>query len=185
MKKHLILFSKINFFLEKILYISSIIMLLFFIILIIYQVISRNISFIPVIQWTEEISRFSFMWMIILGATFGVLRSNHFMIDIFENMGKGKKVILYIREILILVVLLVFIFGGMKFGISGARRRSIAAGVPMWMLYMSFFTMGIFGSIFSIYRLLILFLPGRKNIEQLNIGETFEISQNKLDEYGA
>ena len=184
MKKLLLFFGKINFFLEKILYISSIVMLLFFIILIIYQVISRNVSFIPVIQWTEEISRFSFMWMIILGATFGVLRSNHFMIDIFENTGKGKKVILLIREILILTVLLVFIIGGMKFGISGTRRRSIAAGVPMWMLYISFFTMGIFGSIFSIYRLLLLFLPGLKAIEQLNTGEIIKVSQNKLDKYG-
>ncbi len=178
MKKLLGLIDRLIIYLEKLLYGASITMVLIFIILIVYQVVSRNINVIPVIQWTEEVSRFSFMWMIILGATFAVLRSDHFKIDIFENVGNKKIFILYLRELLILIVLVVFIFGGLQFGISGNRRRSIAAGIPMWVMYISFFVMGIFGTLFTIYRLLILSISGIKGLEQL---ENTELSNNDLE----
>ena len=180
MKKLLGLIDKLIIFFEKVLYAASITMVLIFIILIVYQVVSRNINIIPVIQWTEEVSRFSFMWMIILGAAFAVLRSDHFKIDIFENMGNRKIFVLYLRELLILIVLLVFIFGGLQFGISGNRRKSIAAGIPMWVMYISFFVMGIFGTLFTIYRLLILSIRGIKGLEQL---ESTELFQNKPETF--
>ena len=38
------------------------------------QIFSRYTDFIPRYMWTEEMSRFFFVWLILLGATLGVRR---------------------------------------------------------------------------------------------------------------
>lgn len=146
--------------LSKVLYGAALITFSIFVVLIIYQVISRNIRSVPVIQWTEEISRFSFMWMIMIGATIGALHSDHFVIEIFERNTRAGLWTTWIRELSVLIVALVFVFNGFEFGLSGARRISMAAGLPMYYVYMSFFVMGVLVTIFSAQRILILVLRG-------------------------
>ena len=155
--------------LERVLYLAALSAFSLFVVLIVYQVLSRNIRPVPVIQWTEEISRFSFMWMIMLGATIGVLRSDHFLIDIFENMPRARRVTRWMRELLILVVGLIFVFEGYGFGLSGTRRISIAAGIPMTYVYMSFFVMGLFAVLFSVHRILMLIAGGVQRLDEFDV----------------
>lgn len=153
-------FKRFNLIVERVLETVALVLILLFNVFILYQILSRNISFLPVIMWTEEMSRFTFQWMIMIGATIGVLRSDHFIVDIFEGNGTVYKVVKTIREFLILVVTVVFIVGGMDFAISGARRTSMAAGLPMSYIYVSFFVAGVFMTIFTIQRIAIIFKEG-------------------------
>ena len=157
-----------------------------FIVLVIYQIISRNIDFIPVILWTEEVSRFSFMWMIMMGATIGLLHSDHFLIDVFENNPKARRAAAVVREILILITLLVFLTYGWQFGLTGARRISMAAKLPMVWIYMSFFVMGLFGVIFTLQRVLMMLQRGVDEVQsELDQDDAFTFDSEANTEFDA
>jgi len=44
------------------------------------QIVSRYTALIPSWIWTEELSRFLFIWMIMLGAMIGVREGSHFVV---------------------------------------------------------------------------------------------------------
>lgn len=165
MKKLITAFARVDRALERLLYFVALTAFVLFVVLILYQVISRNVRVVPVIQWTEELSRFAFMWMVMLGATIGVLRSDHFLIDIFEQKPGLRRMTRWLRELVVFVVLLVFIFGGYQFGLSGARRLSIVAQIPMTYIYMSFFFMGVVAAFFTLHRILILLTGGVQELD--------------------
>ncbi|MCE2774176.1 MAG: TRAP transporter small permease subunit [Burkholderiaceae bacterium] len=47
------------------------------------QIGSRFFEWIPNYMWTEEMSRFFFIWMVMIGATVGVREGLHFDVDIW------------------------------------------------------------------------------------------------------
>jgi len=49
------------------------------------QIGSRFFEWIPNYMWTEEMSRFFFIWMVMIGATVGVREGLHFDVDIWAN----------------------------------------------------------------------------------------------------
>ena len=75
--------TRLNRVLEKILYALLLALLFGFIALIIYQILSRNLPLLPRLFWTEELSRFAFQWMIMLGTAVGVLHADHFVLEAF------------------------------------------------------------------------------------------------------
>ncbi|NBB90372.1 MAG: TRAP transporter small permease subunit [Spirochaetes bacterium] len=179
-------FYRLNHRLEQALEFIGTSLLGIFIVLVIYQIISRNIDFIPVILWTEEVSRFSFMWMIMMGATIGLLHSDHFLIDIFENNAKARRVAAVVREILILITLLVFLTYGWQFGMTGTRRISMAAKLPMVYVYMSFFVMGLFGAIFTLQRMLMMAQTGVDEVQsELDQDDAFAFDSDADMEFDA
>jgi TRAP-type C4-dicarboxylate transport system permease small subunit len=51
------------------------------------QIISRYTDLIPAYIWTEEMARFLFIWMIMIGAMIGVRESAHFEVDVWPNLS--------------------------------------------------------------------------------------------------
>jgi TRAP-type C4-dicarboxylate transport system permease small subunit len=51
------------------------------------QIISRYTALIPSYIWTEEMSRFLFIWMVMLGAMVGIREGTHFEVDIWPELG--------------------------------------------------------------------------------------------------
>jgi len=47
------------------------------------QIVARYTRMIPSYIWTEEMSRFLFIWMVMLGAMIGVREGTHFEVDIW------------------------------------------------------------------------------------------------------
>ena len=45
------------------------------------QIISRYTALIPSYIWTEEMARFLFIWMVLIGAMVGVRESSHFEVE--------------------------------------------------------------------------------------------------------
>ena len=161
----LLFISKINAVIEKILSYILLLLLWVFTIIVIYQILSRNVPLLPTIYWTEEISRFTFQWMVMLGAAVGVLNSDHFLLDIFENKPHARKAATYYREIAILFITIVFIIYGYKFAAFGLKRTSMAANISMVWVYSCYFISGIFMTLFTIQRLLLLLIFGMDGLK--------------------
>lgn len=137
----------------------------FLIITVTYQVVARHIDFIPRFLWTEEVSRFTLIWLVMIGASAGIHNRDHFDIDIFSNLTPHIN---RIRSIIINFSILLFSFFlivyGLDFAKSGLRRISLAARIPMAWIYISFFFLGISAIVFQVEHILKYFEKQPNNI---------------------
>ena len=102
------------------------------------QVLSRFIGFIPRYIWTEEIARFAFIWVIMLGATVAVRDKTHFTIDILPRFKPSiENAIKIILLIAMLLMAIVFIIGGIQFAKFGATQLSEISELPMITIYIA------------------------------------------------
>ena len=75
------------------------------------QIISRYTELIPSWIWTEELSRFLFIWMVMLGAMIGIRESSHFEVDVWpELMPRANAVLRMVSNLCVLVFALVFLY---------------------------------------------------------------------------
>src|SRR3954464_13241103 len=51
------------------------------------QIFSRYTQLIPAYIWTEEMARFLFIWMVMIGAMIGVREGSHFEVDVWPDLG--------------------------------------------------------------------------------------------------
>ncbi len=113
-------------------------MMLLLIVPVFLQIISRFVPFIPRYIWTEEIARFAFIWIIMLGATIAVREGTHFSVDMLKKYKPGTENILkQILLISMLVFAIFFLIGGWQFASTGLLQRSEIAGLPMLAIYIS------------------------------------------------
>jgi TRAP-type transport system small permease protein len=114
------------------------------------QMISRFTALIPAWIWTEEMARFLFIWMVMLGAMIGVRDGTHFDVDIWPEMKARKNAIFRIvSTVFILVFALVFCWYGIKFVQFGWNQSSELADMPMTYIFIAWpltgFTWLLFG----------------------------------------
>jgi TRAP-type C4-dicarboxylate transport system permease small subunit len=96
------------------------------------QIISRYTALIPSWIWTEELSRFLFIWMVMLGAMIGIREGTHFEVDVWPDLGPKATALLRIASNLcVLVFALVFVWYGIEFVRFGWDQLSELAGLPM------------------------------------------------------
>jgi TRAP-type transport system small permease protein len=55
------------------------------------QILSRYTGLIPRYIWTEEIARFCFMWIVMIGAVIAVRDGTHFDVDVLPK-GSAKPI---------------------------------------------------------------------------------------------
>src|SRR5262245_56826436 len=73
------------------------------------QIFSRYTQLIPAYIWTEEMARFLFIWMVMIGAMIGVREAWHFEVDVWPTLGaKGNAVLQVISGIFVLGFAVVF-----------------------------------------------------------------------------
>ena len=103
------------------------------------QILSRYTGLVPRYIWTEEIARFCFVWIILLGAMIAVRDDTHFDVDLLSRSSNPGVVLALalIRSGLIAAVALTFVVYGYDFALLGARQRSESAGLPMLSIYIA------------------------------------------------
>jgi len=102
------------------------------------QIFSRYTSLIPSYIWTEEMARFFFIWMIMLGAMIGIRDSSHFDIDLWPELRpRANAALKLIAQIGILVMALVFVWYGIKFLQFGWDQTSELADLPMGFIFVA------------------------------------------------
>src|SRR3989442_10498117 len=100
------------------------------------QIISRYTALIPAWIWTEELSRFLFIWMVMLGAMIGVREGTHFEVDVWPDLGRRPTAVLrIISNLFVLIFALVFLFWGWQFLQFGWDQTSELADLPMGFIF--------------------------------------------------
>ena len=108
------------------------------------QIISRYTALIPSWIWTEELSRFLFIWMVMLGAMIGVREGTHFEVDVWPDLGpKATALLRIVSNVFVLVFALVFVWWGIAFVRFGWNQDSELAELPMAFIFMAWPVAGI------------------------------------------
>ncbi len=102
------------------------------------QIFSRFTALIPSYIWTEEMARFFFIWMIMIGAMVGIRDGAHFDVDLWPELKPRANALLRIvSNVFILVFALVFIWYGVKFVQFGWNQNSELAELPMPFIFVA------------------------------------------------
>jgi TRAP-type C4-dicarboxylate transport system permease small subunit len=100
------------------------------------QIFSRYTELIPSYIWTEEMARFLFVWMIMIGAMVGVREGGHFDVDLWPELSPRTNAALRIvSNTFVLVFALVFIWYGIRFVKFGWDQNSELAELPMLYIF--------------------------------------------------
>jgi len=101
------------------------------------QIFSRYTDLIPSYIWTEEMARFLFIWMIMIGAMLGVREGTHFEVDLWPQMGPRATALLnLVSGVFVLVLALVFLWWGIEFTRFAWNRISELAELPLWLIHL-------------------------------------------------
>jgi TRAP-type C4-dicarboxylate transport system permease small subunit len=102
------------------------------------QIVSRWTDALPHYIWTEEMARFLFIWMIMIGAMVGVREGTHFEVDLFPVMSPRITAALrLVGSIAILVFALIFLWAGIEFTRFAFNRTSELAELPLWLIHVA------------------------------------------------
>ena len=119
------------------------------------QMISRFTALIPAWIWTEEMARFLFIWMVMLGAMIGVREATHFEVDVWPELQPRTNAMLrFVSMIFVLAFALIFVWYGYKFVQFGWNQTSELADLPMTWIFISWPLTGLTWLLFGIQRLL-------------------------------
>ena len=119
------------------------------------QILSRYTGLIPRYIWTEEIARFCFVWIILVGAMIAVRDGTHFDVDVLPR-GRNRALDLasaLFVNLAILAMALAFIRWGWDFYVLGSRQRSEISGLPMLAIYVAWPLAGATWTLFILERI--------------------------------
>jgi TRAP-type C4-dicarboxylate transport system permease small subunit len=113
------------------------------------QVVSRYTALIPSYIWTEELSRFLFIWMVMLGAMIAVREGTHFEVDVWPELSARAAARLRIASnLFVLLFACVFIYWGVQFVRFGWRQQSELAELPMPFIFLAWPVAGLTWALF-------------------------------------
>ncbi len=102
------------------------------------QIFSRYTDLIPSYIWTEEMARFLFIWMIMIGAMIGVRESTHFEVDVWPQLSRqGEAMVRLAGRLGVLAAALVFVWAGIQFTKFAWNRTSELAELPLWLIHVA------------------------------------------------
>jgi TRAP-type C4-dicarboxylate transport system permease small subunit len=102
------------------------------------QIVSRFTHMIPHYIWTEELSRFLFIWMVMLGAMIGIREATHFEVDLWPELGaRAAAALRIVSHFFVLVFALVFLWYGIRFVEFGWYQESELAELPMIWIFLA------------------------------------------------
>src|SRR4051812_44132930 len=108
------------------------------------QIFSRYTQLIPSYIWTEEMARFLFIWMVLIGAMVGVRESSHFEVDVWPTLSRRSEAAVRIMARLgTLALALVFVWAGTEFTRFAWYRTSELADLPLWMIHVAWPVAGV------------------------------------------
>lgn len=118
------------------------------------QIFSSYIGFIPRYIWTEEMARFCFIWIILVGSIVAVREGTHFNVDVLPPAKSKQGEVLrdIFSDFCILLTALVFLAWGYSFVQSSLYQESEMAEMPMVFIYIAWPLAGVSYALFVIER---------------------------------
>lgn len=101
------------------------------------QIVSRYTGLIPRYIWTEEVARFCFIWVIMLGAMIAVREGTHFEVDVLPTpkTPRGEAILRLISHVAVLLFALVFVRWGFQYAAFGYTQTSELTGINLVVIH--------------------------------------------------
>lgn len=122
---------------------------------VVLQIASRFIDALPHFIWTEEVARFCFIWVIMIGAAIAVRDGSHFDLDVFGKPGSARALAfgrLFV-DAAMLVVAGIFIWFGYPFALFGFAQQSELTGLNMLAIHIAWPLSGVLFALFLAERI--------------------------------
>jgi TRAP-type C4-dicarboxylate transport system permease small subunit len=114
------------------------------------QIAARFTDWLPRYIWTEELSRFLLVWMIMIGSMIGVREATHFNVDLFHNLrGRTKAAMDILAALFVIGFGYVFMVYGWEFTDTAWYRISELAELPLWTIHIAWPIAGVSWIIFA------------------------------------
>ena len=119
------------------------------------QIVSRYTDLVPRYIWTEEVARFCFIWVIMLGAMLAARDDSHFDVDVLPQpkTRRGQGWAKLVVHVAMAALALCFIYYGKEFAEQGAMQTSEIADLPMLAIYIAWPLAGVVWTLFLIEKL--------------------------------
>ena len=132
---------------------------------VVLQIVSRFTEIIPRYIWTEEVARFCFIWIIMLGSMIAVRDDSHFDLEVLPQpkTAHGRAAGRMVRHGMMLLVALTFVWFGYGFALFGFNQESELTGLNMLAIHIAWPLAGIAYTVFLVEKLyndLMLFRRG-------------------------
>jgi TRAP-type transport system small permease protein len=117
---------------------------------IVLQIVARFSPEIPHFIWTEEIARFCFIWVIMIGAMIGVRDGTHFSLDIWKPSDNPRVLAigrLWVHGAMMLFALTFAVFGW-RFAQFGYAQSSELTGLNMLAVHIAW---PLAGAVFALF----------------------------------
>ncbi|MBB6448629.1 TRAP-type C4-dicarboxylate transport system permease small subunit [Geomicrobium halophilum] len=92
-------------------------------------------------SWAEELARFSFIWLILVGISYGVKTQRHISVDalLMAFKAKGKVIINIIANVLFLIFAITMVYFGYDVASTTLDRGQVTPGlqIPMGVVYLA------------------------------------------------
>ncbi|WP_170140666.1 TRAP transporter small permease [Oceanobacillus arenosus] len=144
--------------LDRLLLLLALIALAAMLIVIIYQVFSRQF-FSSTPSWSEELSRLLFVWVSFLGIAYGFKEKLHIALGLFVNMlpKKVQDIFDYFAKALVIFFGVIMIYYGWNFTTLMSNNIMPGTGLPSSALYI---VIPISGFYVTLYGIELLFKKG-------------------------
>jgi TRAP-type C4-dicarboxylate transport system permease small subunit len=131
------------------------------------QVISRYTGIIPTYLWTEELSTFIFVWVVMIGSMVAVWDGIHFDVRVTPDAKRPLMILLQngVVLVLILVFAMLFAFYGIEYAKFGSIQNSVMMRANLMVTFISVPIAGVVWTLFAGYRLYEAILTYRKSRE--------------------
>ena len=104
-----------------------------------FQVLNRFILHLSA-PWTEEVCRYAFIWVALVGIANGVKRGTHLNVNLIDNVlsPKAKVVLDIILDLAFLVLMVYMLRISITYLMKVAKygTKSVGLGVKMWVVYL-------------------------------------------------
>ncbi|MFT4555577.1 MAG: TRAP transporter small permease [Planctomycetales bacterium] len=119
------------------------------------QILSRYSGIIPRYIWTEEVARFCFVWIIMIGSMIAVRDESHFKADLFPQpeSAQQKAVGELIVHVAMMLMAIVFVWYGYDFARFGFMQNSEMSSINMLSIYIAFPLAGLTWAVFLTERI--------------------------------
>ena len=102
------------------------------------QIFSRYTPWVPTYIWTEEVARFMFVWVIMLGSIIGVFENAHFDCDLWPDFGPRVDAFgRLLGRVGVLLTACIFIWAGIEFTRFAWNRTSELGDLPLWYIHIA------------------------------------------------
>jgi len=118
------------------------------------QVLARYTGIIPVYLWTEELARYIFIWMVMVGSIIAVWEGTHFDVHVMPDATSplGKLLQKGFVMLVVCVFALLFAYYGIGYASFGSIQTSVMMQVNLLVIYITVPFAGFCWAIFALFR---------------------------------